>query len=374
MKNLRAISTIGIDLAKTVFAVYATDKAGHMIHKERMSRAKLLRWLANLPPCLVGMEACGGASYYARVIGEMGHTVRLMAPNHVKPYIRGNKDDDRDAEGINEAVTRPRMQFVAPKSHLQQQAQSWHRIRSSMVGQRTRVINEMRALAYEFGFIMPKGFCKFRRKMEEVFKGQHDDMVGWIREELLLLWNHLERIQENVVHYEEKIHRMFVENETCQRLAGIPGVGEMTATAIFSSVGDHNRFSSSRDFAAWLGLVPKHIGSGGNIKMLGISKRGDRYLRCLLVHGGRSVVSNAHKKKDSRSLWITRLKERSGTNKASVAVAHKNARIIWSLLRNGTIYKTAGDALPTRSFPSARPAMLRGSRSDGKDHVDNALN
>lgn len=340
MKNCKEISVIGIDLAKNIFAIHATDKAGNMVCKTKMNRTKLLNWLTNLPSCLVGMEACGGANYYARVIQEMGHTVKLMAPNHVTPYIRGNKDDDRDAEGINEAVTRPRMQFVAPKTPRQQQVQAWHRIRSTMVGERTRVTNEIRALAYEFGFVIPKGFSSFRKKMEEILMGQHDDKVGWIREDLLLMWNHLAKIQENIETYEEKIHQMFVNDETCQRLAGIPGVGEMTATAI-ASVGDLKRFASSRDFAAWLGLVPRHVGSGGNIQMLGISKRGDRYLRCLLVHGGRAVVSNAHKKKDSRSLWISRLKEKAGTNKASVAVAHKNARIIWSMITRGSEYRAA---------------------------------
>ena len=340
MKNSKKISVIGIDLAKKILAVHATDKAGNRVFKGKMYKTKLFQWLANVQPCLVGMEACGGANYFAREIEKMGHTVRLMAPNHVTPYIRGNKDDDRDAEGISEAVTRPRMKFVTPKTPVQQQIQTWHRIRRSMIKERTRVTNEMRALAYEFGLVIPKGYSSFCKKMGEIFMGEHEDKVGMIQEDLLLMWKHLERIEENIKHYEDKIHDVFTSNEACKRLSKIPGVGEMTATAI-TTIGDLRRFSSSRDFAAWLGLVPRHVGTGGKVQMLGISKRGDRYLRCLLVHGGRAVVSNAHKKKDSCSVWITRLKERAGMNKASVAMAHKNARIIWSMLTRGDIYRAS---------------------------------
>lgn len=239
-----------------------------------------------------------------------------------------------------EAVTRPRMKFVSPRTQNQQQMQAWHRIRSSMVRERTRVTNEMRALAYEFGFVMPKGYSSFCKKMREILMGDHEEKIGIIKEDFVLMWDHLEKIQENIKHYEDKIHRVFKTNEACQRLGKIPGIGAITATAI-TAIGDLKRFSSSRDFAAWLGLVPKHVGTGGKIQMLGISKRGDRYLRSLLVHGGRAVVSNADKKKDACSIWITNLKERAGMNKTSVAMAHKNARIIWAMLTRGDVYRAA---------------------------------
>lgn len=340
MKNCKNISVIGIDLAKKIFTVYATDKVGNKVFKGKMNRGNLMHWLVNIPASIVGMEACGGANYFASEIKKMGHTVRLMAPNHVTPYIRGNKDDDRDAEGICEAVTRPRMKFVEPRTTIQQQIQAWHRIRGSMICERTRVTNEIRAIAYEFGLVIPKGFSALHRKMEEVFAGKHEDLVGLILDDLLLLWNHLDKIEETIKRYEDKIHHLFMTSDVCQRIGKIPGVGKITATAIIG-IGDLKRFSSSRDFAAWLGLVPKHVGTGGKVQMLGISKRGDRYLRYLLVHGGRAVVSNAHKKKDACSLWITRLKERAGMNKASVAMAHKNARIIWSMITRGDIYRMA---------------------------------
>jgi transposase len=348
MKNCKDVSVIGIDLAKEIFSIYATDKFGNKVFKGRMNRVTLMRWLVNIPVSIVGMEACGGANYFAREIKKMGHTVRLMAPNHVTPYITGNKDDDRDAEAISEAVTRPRMKFVEPKTLNEQQIQAWHRIRSSMIRERTKITNEMRAIAYEFGFVIPKGFSAFYQKMGEVFAGKHEDMVGLIREDLHLMWKHLEKIEENISYYDAKIHRLYTTNETCQRLGKVPGVGKITATAIMG-LGDLKRFGSSRDFAAWLGLIPRHTGTGGKVQMLGISKRGDRYLRYLLVHGGRAVVSNAHGKKDACSLWITRLKDRAGINKASVAMAHKNARIIWSMVTRGDIYRAekAGGALST---------------------------
>jgi len=340
MKNDFGIKVVGIDLAKHIFAVHATDNYGNVLKKGKMTQAKLVKWLATLSPSLVGMEACGGANYFARVIEQLGHKVKLMAPNHVKPYIQGNKDDNKDAEGIAEAVTRPRMRFVIPKTPAQQQLQSWHRIRSAKLKQRIAESNGLRALAYEFGLVIPKGLKGLRKKMEEIIRGDLDDKIGWVREDIILLWNQFEQLQEIIFQYEAKIKIAFNNEEFCKRLETIPGIGYLTATAIFAAIGRNaDRFKSSRDFAAWLGLAPRHVGSGGNIQMLGISKRGDRYIRCLLVHGGRSVVANAHKKKDSYSLWISRLKERAGTNKTSVAVAHKNARIIWSMLKNGGVYK-----------------------------------
>lgn len=339
---MREASVIGIDLAKNVFMVVGMDREGRVLFRKKMLRDKLSNWVANHPLTLIGMEACGGSHYWARVFSAQGHRVKLIAPKFVKPYVKSNKNDSADAEAICEAVTRPTMRFVQVKSQTQQEIQMLHRARERMVRTRTALVNEFRGFLAELGIVMPQGITTFRRRAAETIEANRERLSDISYELFVRLLEEFVRCDSEVQCYDKKLTLFANHHPECQRLQTIPGVGPMTATAIISTVGDMKSFKNGRQFAASLGLVPRQHSSGGKDTLLGISKRGDIYLRKLLVHGARSVVRFAkkHTNDSERARWIVQLVARRGTARAAVAVANKNARIIWALLAKQQVFDT----------------------------------
>ncbi len=325
------ITQIGIDLAKDVFQVHGVDANGKVTLRKKLTRAQMLTQFVNLDPCLIGMEACGGAHYWARKLTQQGHTVKLMAAQFVKPYVKSNKNDARDAEAICEAVGRPSMRFVPIKKETQQATLSLHRVRESFVSARTAQSNQIRGLLSEFGFTLPKGLTFIFTGLPQIIDDTKNGLAEPMRVLLGRLYQFLQELDRQVAELEKEIKLENRQNETCKRLEKIPGIGPISASAIVATIGeDVDHFKSGREMAAFLGLVPKQCSSGGKTTLLGISKRGDGYLRKLLVHGARAVLSRAQ----PEGSWSERLLQRRPFNVATVAVANKNARIIWALLKH----------------------------------------
>ena len=333
------LSIVGMDIAKSVFHLVGTDVRGKIILRKRMMRGEVLAFCAILPPVTVGMEACGGAHYWARRLREQGHTVKLMAPQYVKPYVKTNKNDMRDAEAIAEAVTRPSMHFVPIKSVAQQDIQALHRVRERLVSARTALINEMRGLLAEYGLVLPVGAKAFRKRVVETLTAEQAKLTPLSEELFRTLLKELEKADSEITSYDEKLQALAITHPEAQRLQTIPGIGPLTATALLAAVSDVSVFKNGRQFAAWLGLVPKQHSTGGQTRLFGISKRGDSYLRKLLIHGARATLRWAQTKVDDRSRWIRNLLERRGWNRTTVAVANKNARIVWAVLSRGEVYR-----------------------------------
>ena len=335
------ITIIGLDLAKNVFQVHGVDQRGRVVLRRRLSRAKVLPFFVNLPACLVGIEVCGGSNFWGRKLRELGHDVRQMSPQHVKPYVKTNKNDYNDAEAICEAVSRPNMRFVPIKSIEQQDIQILHRIRDKLVRKRTSVANQSRGFLLEYGIAVPKGLAKIRSQLPQILEDESNELSLLARDFLSDLYEQLVYLDEKITQYDRRMKVLFKQSEECQRIGKIPGIGPQTATAIVAAVGKASTFKNGRELAAWLGLVPRQHSSGGRDRLLGISKRGDVYLRKLLIHGARSVVRRCYLKKDRVSLWLQGLIARRGKNKAAVALANKNARMIWVLLAKQQEYKAA---------------------------------
>ncbi len=340
-KSKMNITTLGIDLAKNIFQLHGTDDKGNTVLRKRLTRAKLAEFVANLPPCLIGLEACGSAHYWSRKFQAMGHQVKLMAPQFVKPYIKSNKNDSNDAAGICEAVTRPSMRFIATKGVEHQDMQALHRVRSQLVKQRTASANQIRGLLSEYGVVIPQGISHISKNLPGILEDGENELSFLSREIFQDLYEQFKVLTKAVENYTKKINSCAHESEVCVRLLQIEGVGPLTATAILAAVVNANDFKNGRELAAWLGLVPKQHSSGNRTRLLGISKRGNSYIRTLLIHGGRSVIATCSKKTDARSQWARDKKERCGMNKAAVAIANKNARIIWALLNSGENYVVA---------------------------------
>lgn len=335
MSNL---TTLGIDLAKNKFQLHGIDHAGKIVCKKRFGRESLARYMAKISPCLIGMEACGGSHYWARKFEALGHEVKLMSPQYVKPYVKTNKNDANDAEGICEAVTRPSMRFVSIKNVEQQDIQMIHRIRSRLISNKTALSNQMRGLLHEYGVVIPQGTASLGKRFLLVLEDKKNDLSERSRDVLYDLYSEYLELSEKVSVYDRKIEDLSKTDERCKRLLSEPGISPITATALVSSIGSGETFQEGRHLSAWLGLVPRQSSSGEKIRLLGISKRGDRYLRTLLIHGARSVVHASKRKTDRTSVWIQSLVSRCGYNKAVVAVANKNARIAWTLLSNQMNY------------------------------------
>jgi transposase len=335
------ISVLGIDIAKRVFHAVGTDERGKIVFRKCLSRQALMPFIAKLPPVLIGMEACGGAHYWARRFREHGHEVKLMAPQFVKPYIKSNKNDMRDAEGIAEAVTRPTMRFVPTKEVDQQDIQALHRVRERLIGERTALINEVHGLMNEYGIVIPKGVSKFRKVVVGKLESEKNKLTPLSQEMFWKLIAEFAALEEQLAYYQAKLETLATTHPESQRLMTIPGIGPITATALVAAISDASAFQNGRQLAAWLGLVPRQHSTGSKEQLLGISKRGDRYLRKLLVHGARAVVRTVGDKADRRSGWIRALVQRRGFNRATVAVADKNARIVWALLRSHQAYQPA---------------------------------
>lgn len=335
------LTTIGLDLAKRSFQVHGVDRRGKVILRKKLSRENVLAFFANLPPCLVGMEACGGAHHFAREIEKLGHTVRQMSPQYVKPYVKRDKNDANDAEAICEAVTRPNMRFVPTKSVEQQDILALHRIRERLVASRTAIANQARGLLLELGLIIPQGIRHVRAHLPRICEDLENYLTLIERDYLSDLYAELVELDEKVAKYDKLLLGVGKTSEECTRLMAIPGVGVLTATAVVAAVGEGKDFRNGREFSAWLGLVPRQHSTGGRQRLLGMSKRGDVYLRKLLMHGARSVVRHSKAKEDGRSLWLQGVATRRGAHRAIGAQANKTARIIWAVLAKGQEYKAA---------------------------------
>jgi len=334
-------TTIGLDLAKNVFHVVCCDNRGKLIGKKILKRSHVLNYFANFSACLVGVEACASAHYWARELGALGHQVKLIPPQYVKPYVRGNKNDYNDALAIAEAVIRPEMRFVAVKAPEQQDIQALHRLRERRVQDRTALCNQLRGLLAEYGLILPQGIRTVRQCIPELLEDGDNGLSDLFRQLLAQSYQHLQELDRHIEYYTQEMKCQSQQHEACRRLQTIPGFGPIVASVFHSMVGNGEGYQRGRDVSASLGLVPRQHSSGGKDTLLGISKRGDRYLRSLLVHGARSVVIQAAKKDDKLSRWINKVKEQRGFNKATVALANKMARIGWAVLANNTTYHLA---------------------------------
>jgi transposase len=334
-------TTVGIDLAKQVFPLYGEEAQGKAVLRQRLSRAALKPFLATLPPCRVGMEACGGAHYWAREFQQPGHEVHLSNPTCVQPFVKSNQNDERDAEAICAAVSRPNMRFVPVKTVAQQDIQALHRVRSRLVGQRTALVNQIRGLLAEYGLILPQQISHVRRGLPALLEDTEKSLTALARELGRELYAELIQLDERVERLEKQLPRVFRQHASCQRRAQVEGVGVLTATALVAAVSDPTLFRNGREFAAWLGLVPRQPSSGGKTVLLGIRKRGDRYLRTRLIHGARAAVYRVDTKSDPRSRWVAAVKRRRGLLKACVALANKKARIAWALRAHEEPYRKA---------------------------------
>ncbi len=335
---------IGIDLAKNSVHVHGVDPSGRTCVDRKMRPAKLKEYLANLEPCVVGMEACGRSHQWGRDVLALGHEAKLIAPQFVKPFVRSNKNDRADAEAICEAVQRPNMRFVGIKSADRQAQQAIHRVRSRAVGNRTAHVNTIRGLLAEFGIEIPQGRSKVRPAVAEILGngGTADTtLLPRFLDTLAELYEELVHMDGRVERYDRMIEAIAGQDEQARLLMTIPGIGPMTATALLSTMGDPGVFRNGRQCASWLGLVPRQHSTGGKDRLLGISKRGDRYLRCLVIHGARVMVNQLSRKEqsDRRSVWLRGLLERRHRNVATVALANRMVRTAWAVLSSGKPYE-----------------------------------
>lgn len=335
------VKRIGLDLAKNLFEIYGVDGEERVAVRETLKRGKVLEYFAQLPPCLVGMEACGGAHYWARELAKLGHDARLMAPQFVAPYRKSNKTDRNDAQAICEAVGRPSMRFVPVKDEEQQTVTMLHRMRSLLLSERTALVNQTRGLLGEFGLVVGQGISRLRRRLPEILEDDENTLPSLARELFADLYRRLRELDAKLGEYDQRIAQLARTSAPAQRLMQVEGVGALTATALVAAAGDGRQFANGRQFAAWLGLVPREYSSGGKVRRGRISKRGDVYLRTLLIHGARVVYRYLGERTDRKSLWLRQLAARRGVNKAIVALAAKHARILWALLAKGSAYEPA---------------------------------
>ena len=338
-----SIKRLAIDLAKDVFQLYGVDEQKNQVLEKRIKSRKVFsEFVTKLGPCELVMEACGGANYWARKFGTMGYKVMLISPQYVKPYVQRNKNDYRDVRGIMEASYWTGISFVTPKTVAQQDIQSLLRIRQNYLDMRTAIGNQIRGLLSEYGIVINVGSASLRTALPIHFDRGIDNGLTMMMKELAEgQYDMLLVIDAQIDALDIQIEQLAVTNEVCKRLRKIEGIGPISALAIIALAGDGKGFKNGRHFAAYLGLTPKQHSSGNRECLFGISKRGDGYLRALLIHGGRSVVRAAEKKSDYRSTWVNRIKNQGGFNKAAVAIANKNARIVMSLILSGEEYKEA---------------------------------
>ena len=332
------ITRIGLDLAKSVFQVHAVDHKGHCLFSRALKREKMMTFFQNLSPCLIGMEACASSHFWARTLMAMGHEVKLIAPQFVKPYVKGNKNDANDAEAICEAVSRPNMRFVPVKTVEQQDIQALHRIRQEQVRQRTALVNQIRGLLSEYGIVISRRVESLRNALPDILEDAENRLTANFRILLKGLQEDLLHLDDRIGSQDQAIKKLSLEHEGAKRLQQLRGIGPITATALIAAIGDGRQFARGRDAAAWCGLVPSQHSSGGKCKLLGISKRGDTYLRTLMIHGARAVLKTAQSKDDRLSQWLQKLSNRRNKNIAAVALANKTMRMAWALLVRGQDY------------------------------------
>ncbi|MCP4379670.1 MAG: IS110 family transposase [bacterium] len=338
---MNKITTIGLDLAKNVLHVVCCDKNGKIVRKKMLKRSQVLSYFSNLTTCLVGMEACASAHHWARELSTMGHQAKLIPPQYVKPYVRGNKNDYNDALAISEAVVNPEMRFVPVKTTEQQDTQALYCLRERRIADRTALCNQLRGLLAEYGLILPKGVGVVRKRLPELLEDAENGLSDRFRRLLAQSYRELRELDLHIDYYTQEMARESQQSDACQRLQTIPGYGPIVASVFHSVVGSGEAYRRGRDVSASLGLVPRQHSSGGKEVLLGISKRGDRYLRSLLVHGARSVVIRAVNKDDRLSRWINKVRAERGYNKATVALANKMARIGWAVLAHKSVYQPA---------------------------------
>ncbi|NOZ09699.1 MAG: IS110 family transposase [Gammaproteobacteria bacterium] len=336
---MNKITTIGLDLAKNIFHLIGFDARGKEVKKKMLRRSQMLEFFAQLPPCLIGMEACASAHYWGRELTRLGHTVRLIPAQHVKPFVQGNKNDYNDARAIAEAIDRPKIHYVAIKTVDQQDAQALERLRQGALDDRTALCNRLRGLLGEYGLVVPKGVNVLRRRIPELLEDAKNGLSEFFRRLLAQDYQRLQELDVHIVRYTQELKAHSQRSDACQRLQTIPGYGPILASRFHGVVGDGKAYRRGRDVSAALGVVPRQHSSGGKNVLLGISKRGDGHLRALLIHGARSVVRHAAKKDDRLSRWINKIQAERGYNKATVALANKMARIGWAVLRNNTLYQ-----------------------------------
>ena len=339
---MNKISVIGLDLAKNVFQVHGIDTDDEVVVRKQLRRSEIRKYFARLEPCLIGMEACGGAHFWSRELTRLGHTVRMIAPAFVKPYLKSNKNDRNDAEAICEAVQRPSMRFVQPKLPEQQAVLHLHHGRQLLVRQRVALSNHMRGVLSEYGIVVPQGVKVLSRHLPEILEDAENALPMLARHLLAELKAEHDQLIERTDRIEKQLKAWHANNAVSQRLASIPGIGVLTATALAATVGEGQDFKNGRQLAAYLGLVPRQSSSGGKDRLLGISKRGDSYLRSLLIHGARAVIHHIRRRlkagKPGGNPWVEQLLQRCHVNEAAVALANKMARTSWVLLARNETY------------------------------------
>lgn len=330
------IALVGLDIAKSIFQVHAADRKGKPILRRRLKRDEVEPFFKELPCCQIGLEACPGSHYWARTLRRHGHEVRLLPAQYVRPYVKTNKNDAADAEAICEAMTRPTMRFVPIKEEDQQEILVLHRVREMLMRQRTQLINGIRGHLTEFGIVGPQRAHRVQLLVDVIRDENDGRLPGAARQALLYLVEQLEQVAKKLEAIDKELVLLARENETCRRLMTIPGVGVVIATAMVAATRDPSDFKSGRHFAAWLGLVPRQHSTGGVERMGGISKRGNGYLRRLLIHGSRSIM----RWRSKTWVWLAKLRARRPANVATVAVANKTARVIWAMMKFGGVYGT----------------------------------
>ena len=324
-----------------MFQLHGVNRNGRAVLKRRVMRDQLLDVVAQIEPCTVVVEACTGAFFWARKFEALGHRVKIISPQYVKPFVRRQKNDGNDAEAICTAARQPHIPFVPKKTVEQQDIQALHRARQRMVNHRTAIVSQIRGLLLDRGFAFAKSITRARRMIPDILADFDNELTPMARDAIGELYDLFRDLDRRIASFDKKIEAVFRSSETCQRIARIKGVGPKTATAIVAAVGDGSEFKNGRHLAAWVGLVPRQFSSGDRKVLMGISKRGSQHLRSLLVHGARAVVRTAPNKTDPINQWVNQLRERRGFNRATVAVANKNARIIWAVLRTGEPYRAA---------------------------------
>lgn len=328
---MNKVTTVGIDLAKNVFSVHGIDKHGEVVIRQTVRRDRLVAVIAQLEPCLIGMEACSGAHEWARRFEALGHRARLIAPKFVVPYRKSGKNDGNDAEAICEAVARPNMRFVPIKSAEQQGILTLHRVRQGFVAERTATINRIRGLIAEFGFILPQRTAEVRRGIGRLL----DQLPAMAARAAADLLEHVSMLDERIRVYEQQLKEHAAGDERARRVQALEGVGPISASAVVATVGEAHEFTNGRQFAAWLGLVPRQYSTGGKTRLGRITRQGDPYLRTLLILGARAVLRTAARRTDRLGRWALAVRTRRGYHRACVAIAAKHARIIWALLAKG---------------------------------------
>ncbi len=335
------VTFLGIDLAKNIFQLHGEDADGRAILQRRVRRDRLMTEVGALPPCTIAIEACTGAFYWQRQFEAAGHQVRIIAPQYVKPFAQHQRNDRNDAAAVCRAVQQPNMKFVPGKTVEQQDIQALHRGRQRLVNHRTALVSQMRGLLLDRGVAFAQSITRARREIGLLLEEGSPELSELFRSMLSQLYACFIALDRQTAWFDSEIERIFRSSDTCRRLSKIRGVGPKTATAIVAAVGDGAEFTNGRHLAAWMGLVPRQHSSGNRQRLFGISKRGDRHLRTLLIHGARAVVRTSTSRDDAQSAWIRALKARRGAAKTIVAVANKNARVIFAMLKKGTEFRAA---------------------------------